>query len=44
MEAKAKKEKQLKRAMIATWSDSDSNKSEDEEEKRRTFALWPMKI
>ena len=30
---KAKKEKQLKRAMIAAWSDSDSSDNDNEEEK-----------
>jgi len=32
MKQRAKKEKELKRAMIAAWSDSDSSDSDDEEE------------
>jgi len=36
---KAKKEKQLKRAMIVTWSDSNSRKSEYEEERKENLCF-----
>ena len=32
MKQRAKKEKELKRAMIATWSDSDSSDNDEEEQ------------
>ena len=44
MKQRAKKEKELKRAMIVAPSDSDSSDSDDEESKWRTFASWQMKI
>ena len=36
---KAKKEKQLKRAMIAIWSDSDSSESEDEKHQKENLCF-----